>query len=280
MSKHTPAFERCIEQVMAKGHDKSSAFAICTASFQKAGKPILNKNLGQLVVESLDKGGKNSGFKNHAGRLGQRGGSVARNGGALATGVRAAISSKPKRGADVLARSPWQYRWQKTPHSFNKSSVEQSLRAAGFKVTPRSISTPERIASMYMGLGEKDRTKAASTLSPEDRQALDTEINKLKAHSKNFVVVRGDGVKTLQALTDRSDKYIVDADLEEVFDDWIRKTKSQRFITNEEVANKRDYLIDSVPVKRVDRNTLEITGSLEDVVDAFNANMYIEARGR
>jgi hypothetical protein len=38
--KHTDRFERCIEQVMAQGHDKGSAFAICTASFQRAGEPI------------------------------------------------------------------------------------------------------------------------------------------------------------------------------------------------------------------------------------------------
>jgi len=38
--KHTAEFESCVEQVMEQGHDKESAFAICTDSFKKAGKPI------------------------------------------------------------------------------------------------------------------------------------------------------------------------------------------------------------------------------------------------
>jgi hypothetical protein len=38
--KHTEEFERCIEEVMAGGKEKGSAFAICTESFQSAGKPI------------------------------------------------------------------------------------------------------------------------------------------------------------------------------------------------------------------------------------------------
>jgi len=37
---HTPEFESCIEDVMKQGHEKGSAFAICTKSFQDAGKPI------------------------------------------------------------------------------------------------------------------------------------------------------------------------------------------------------------------------------------------------
>ena len=38
--QHTAEFETCINQVMEQGHEKSSAFAICTDSFKKAGKPI------------------------------------------------------------------------------------------------------------------------------------------------------------------------------------------------------------------------------------------------
>jgi len=38
--KHTAEFEQCIQDVMSQGKDKDSAFAICTATFQNAGKPI------------------------------------------------------------------------------------------------------------------------------------------------------------------------------------------------------------------------------------------------
>jgi len=38
--QHTQEFESCIEQVMKQGHEKGSAFAICTAAFQRAGKPV------------------------------------------------------------------------------------------------------------------------------------------------------------------------------------------------------------------------------------------------
>jgi len=38
--QHTPEFEDCIKQVMKQGHEKGSAFAICTTAFQKAGKPV------------------------------------------------------------------------------------------------------------------------------------------------------------------------------------------------------------------------------------------------
>lgn len=37
---HTAKFRRCVEQVMAKGNDESSAYAICTTSLQDAGEPI------------------------------------------------------------------------------------------------------------------------------------------------------------------------------------------------------------------------------------------------
>ena len=38
--RHTSEFEDCLRKVMARGKDKASAYAICTAAFQKAGKPI------------------------------------------------------------------------------------------------------------------------------------------------------------------------------------------------------------------------------------------------
>ncbi|RLI17269.1 hypothetical protein DRO54_11780, partial [Candidatus Bathyarchaeota archaeon] len=41
--RHTNEFEDCIRKVMASGKDKASAYAICTAAFQKAGKPIWEK---------------------------------------------------------------------------------------------------------------------------------------------------------------------------------------------------------------------------------------------
>jgi len=41
--RHTNEFENCIRKVMANGKDKASAYAICTAAFQKAGKPIWEK---------------------------------------------------------------------------------------------------------------------------------------------------------------------------------------------------------------------------------------------
>jgi len=37
---HTDKFRSCVEQVIAKGNDESSAYAICTASLQGAGEPI------------------------------------------------------------------------------------------------------------------------------------------------------------------------------------------------------------------------------------------------
>jgi hypothetical protein len=38
--QHTAEFESCIQRVMKQGHEKGSAFAICTDAFEKAGKPI------------------------------------------------------------------------------------------------------------------------------------------------------------------------------------------------------------------------------------------------
>jgi hypothetical protein len=38
--QHTAEFESCIQRVMKQGHEKGSAFAICTDAFEKAGKPV------------------------------------------------------------------------------------------------------------------------------------------------------------------------------------------------------------------------------------------------
>lgn len=72
--KHTAEFESCVEQVMEQGHDKGSAFAICTDSFKKAGKPIFigeseNQKL-HLFCESFKlEGNKVSGVAIHPKRI-------------------------------------------------------------------------------------------------------------------------------------------------------------------------------------------------------------------
>jgi hypothetical protein len=38
--QHTPEFEDCITKILKQGHEKGSAFAICTDAFEKAKKPI------------------------------------------------------------------------------------------------------------------------------------------------------------------------------------------------------------------------------------------------
>jgi hypothetical protein len=48
--QHTPEFEGCINRVMKQGHEKGSAFAICTDAFEKAKKPIF---VGESEVEKL-----------------------------------------------------------------------------------------------------------------------------------------------------------------------------------------------------------------------------------
>lgn len=72
--KHTTEFESCIEQVMEQGHDKGSAFAICTDSFKKAGKPIFvgesEKQKLHLFCESFKlEGNRVSGVAIHPKRL-------------------------------------------------------------------------------------------------------------------------------------------------------------------------------------------------------------------
>jgi hypothetical protein len=48
--QHTDEFETCIEQVVKQGHGKDSAFAICTATFKRAGKPIY---IGEAETQKL-----------------------------------------------------------------------------------------------------------------------------------------------------------------------------------------------------------------------------------
>ena len=48
--QHTAEFEQCIKQVMKQGHEKGSAFAICTATFEKARKPIF---IGESEAQKL-----------------------------------------------------------------------------------------------------------------------------------------------------------------------------------------------------------------------------------
>ena len=72
--QHTAEFEKCVTQVMEQGHEKSSAFAICTDSFQKAGKPIFigesEKQKLHLFCESFKlEGNKVSGVAIHPKRI-------------------------------------------------------------------------------------------------------------------------------------------------------------------------------------------------------------------
>ena len=48
--QHTPEFEDCITRIMKQGHEKGSAFAICTDAFEKAKKPIF---LGESEINKL-----------------------------------------------------------------------------------------------------------------------------------------------------------------------------------------------------------------------------------
>jgi len=72
--QHTEAFENCLQEVMKQGHEKGSAFAICTKSFQDAGKPIYvgeaeNQKL-HLFSESIKlDGNKVSGVAIHPKRI-------------------------------------------------------------------------------------------------------------------------------------------------------------------------------------------------------------------
>ena len=43
-------FEDCVKDVQKKGHDKSSAYAICTSSFKKAGEPYKEKKSKSILA--------------------------------------------------------------------------------------------------------------------------------------------------------------------------------------------------------------------------------------
>ena len=72
--QHTEPFETCVSQVVEQGHDKGSAFAICTDAFKKAGKPIFvgesEKQKLHLFCESFKlEGNKVSGVAIHPKRI-------------------------------------------------------------------------------------------------------------------------------------------------------------------------------------------------------------------
>lgn len=50
---HTDEMRSCVESVMSKGHDESAAYAICTASFKKADKPIFETAGAMLEAGDL-----------------------------------------------------------------------------------------------------------------------------------------------------------------------------------------------------------------------------------
>lgn len=47
-------FDRCVQKVMGQGKDKSSAFAICTTAFKKAGKKY-RENIDEVKLEEEKK---------------------------------------------------------------------------------------------------------------------------------------------------------------------------------------------------------------------------------
>ena len=49
-------FDRCVQKVIATGKSKSSAFAICTATFKKAGKPT--ENISDKKKKKFDEEGR------------------------------------------------------------------------------------------------------------------------------------------------------------------------------------------------------------------------------
>jgi len=72
--RHTAEFEACIKQVMRQGHEKESAFAICTATFHRAHKPIFagesERQKLHLFSESIKvEGNKVSGVAIHPKRI-------------------------------------------------------------------------------------------------------------------------------------------------------------------------------------------------------------------
>lgn len=51
-------FDRCVKQVMKQGRSKDSAFAICTATFKKAGKSTENMNQEKQKEKRFDEEGR------------------------------------------------------------------------------------------------------------------------------------------------------------------------------------------------------------------------------
>ena len=47
-------FDNCVKKVMGQGKSKSSAFAICTASFKKVGKKT-RENIDEIQLEKPTK---------------------------------------------------------------------------------------------------------------------------------------------------------------------------------------------------------------------------------
>lgn len=47
-------FDKCVQKVMGQGKDKSSAFAICTATFKRAGKKTENFQMEEKLDEKKE----------------------------------------------------------------------------------------------------------------------------------------------------------------------------------------------------------------------------------
>ena len=70
--KHSQKWHDCWEKVQAKGHDESSAAAICTAQL---GDESYDASIAEEVPNAMELGGSGSGNWGHAGRPGEIGGS-------------------------------------------------------------------------------------------------------------------------------------------------------------------------------------------------------------
>jgi len=90
---HTAKWHDCWEKVKAKGHDDSSAAAICTSALGKKKSRILEDGTIEYPFEIL--GGRGSGFHGHSGRPGKKGGSASSG---------SKLSAKEHRDADSLHR--------------------------------------------------------------------------------------------------------------------------------------------------------------------------------
>lgn len=76
--KHSQKWHDCWEKVQAKGHDESSAAAICTAQL---GDASYDASIAEEVPNAMELGGSGSGNWGHAGRPGSVGGSGGGDGG-------------------------------------------------------------------------------------------------------------------------------------------------------------------------------------------------------